>query len=606
MNLTTKKNFDFDFDETNARKGIGREIKSIELLGVPVSSLAMAEVMDLIDLVIDKRRYIRITAVNASKLYQAGRNHRLRKILRASDLNIPEYAVIWGARQLGMFLPEHIGGIMLVRRLFEAGSQRGYKFYFLGAKKEIVGTMVNRLQKDYPGIEIAGYHDGYLNAESEGAVLHELKSKRPDILLVAMGTPRQEYWIDEHFEQLKIPVAIGVGGSFDVFAGLRRETPSAWRRGFEWIYRLAQDPLNADYWKRYLTTNPWFVFQIVKSKFMTTKRAPAKNKSRHSVLVVGTPQNALRILDSTNGLSGLHADIVGILPTNGDSFAITDRLTIFPSGTRLSDILHQHCVQEVIFAPDSHCLQSVQEMLKTCELEGVTSKVLLYPPAESSRGRQTEVINGVAGGFCLPGQHRAWGLFFKRCIDVAGSLFGLTLLSPLFLVIAAAIKLTSPGPVFYRWKVVGLHKRSIVSYKFRTMVQNADELKKSLMAQNEMDGCVFKMKDDPRVTRLGKFLRKYSLDELPQLWSVLKGDLSLVGPRPPLQSETAGFEDWHWRKLSVKPGLTCLWQINGRNAINNFDHWVKLDLQYIDNWSLWLDVKILLKTIPAVLRGSGV
>jgi lipopolysaccharide/colanic/teichoic acid biosynthesis glycosyltransferase len=120
-----------------------------------------------------------------------------------------------------------------------------------------------------------------------------------------------------------------------------------------------------------------------------------------------------------------------------------------------------------------------------------------------------------------------------------------------------------------------------------------------------MEGCVFKMKEDPRITKVGKILRKYSLDELPQLWSVLKGDLSLVGPRPPLQTEIEGFADWHRRKLSVKPGLTCLWQINGRNQITDFDHWVQLDLNYIDNWSLWLDFKILLKTIPAILRGTG-
>jgi lipopolysaccharide/colanic/teichoic acid biosynthesis glycosyltransferase len=145
----------------------------------------------------------------------------------------------------------------------------------------------------------------------------------------------------------------------------------------------------------------------------------------------------------------------------------------------------------------------------------------------------------------------------------------------------------------------------IVSWKFRTMVKNADELKKTLMHNNEMTGPMFKLTNDPRILPVGHFLRKYSLDELPQLFSVLKGDLSLVGPRPPLQTEFKEFDLWHRRKLSVKPGLTCLWQISGRNKISNFDDWAKLDLEYIDKWSIWLDLKILLKTIPAVLSGKG-
>ncbi|HEY8744492.1 MAG TPA: sugar transferase, partial [Chloroflexota bacterium] len=170
---------------------------------------------------------------------------------------------------------------------------------------------------------------------------------------------------------------------------------------------------------------------------------------------------------------------------------------------------------------------------------------------------------------------------------------------------ALAIKLTSPGPTLYRWPVVGQGGRPLVSYKFRTMVINADALKADLLAQNEMRGPVFKMKNDPRVTRIGKLLRKLSIDELPQLVSVLQGDLSLVGPRPPLQSEYRHFTPEQRRKLQVKPGLTCLWQISGRNRIVDFEEWLALDLAYIRDWNLLLDIKILLATIPAVLRGAG-
>ncbi len=193
----------------------------------------------------------------------------------------------------------------------------------------------------------------------------------------------------------------------------------------------------------------------------------------------------------------------------------------------------------------------------------------------------------------------------KRTVDVTVAIVALSLLLPLLMLLAMLVAATSRGGPFYRWRVVGQGGRPFTGYKFRTMVPNADALKAQLQAANEMSGPVFKITDDPRITPIGRFLRKYSLDELPQLWSVLKGDMSLVGPRPPLQTEWEQFEPWQRRKLSVKPGITCLWQVSGRNDIRDFDEWVKLDLEYVDNWSLWLDLKILLMTILSVVRGTG-
>jgi lipopolysaccharide/colanic/teichoic acid biosynthesis glycosyltransferase len=193
----------------------------------------------------------------------------------------------------------------------------------------------------------------------------------------------------------------------------------------------------------------------------------------------------------------------------------------------------------------------------------------------------------------------------KRLIDMGGAASLLLLLSPLFLMLAVIVKLSSPGRVFYRWKVVGLGGRPFLSYKFRSMVANADDLKVNLEAFNEMSGPVFKISDDPRVTAAGKWMRRYSLDELPQLYSVLRGDMSLVGPRPPLVSEYERFTRFQKQKLSVKPGMTGLWQVQGRNRINDFDDWVRLDLDYIRRWSLWLDTRILLRTVAAVFFGSG-
>jgi lipopolysaccharide/colanic/teichoic acid biosynthesis glycosyltransferase len=193
----------------------------------------------------------------------------------------------------------------------------------------------------------------------------------------------------------------------------------------------------------------------------------------------------------------------------------------------------------------------------------------------------------------------------KRAFDFAVSLLLLILLAPLFLILAMAVTLSSHGPVFYRWRVVGEGGRPFTGYKFRSMYSNADELKEKLESLNEMSGPMFKLTNDPRVTRLGGFLRRYSLDELPQIYSVLKGDMSLVGPRPPLVTEYVRFTEHQKQKLSVKPGITCLWQISGRNDIRDFDDWVRLDLEYIRRWSLQLDFWILMRTAREVFAGSG-
>jgi lipopolysaccharide/colanic/teichoic acid biosynthesis glycosyltransferase len=193
----------------------------------------------------------------------------------------------------------------------------------------------------------------------------------------------------------------------------------------------------------------------------------------------------------------------------------------------------------------------------------------------------------------------------KRLGDVVLSVAGLLVLAPLLIVLAALVAATSKGPVFYEWRVLGRHARPFRGYKFRTMVENADELKPAMLASNEMTGPAFKMRNDPRVTAVGRWMRKFSLDELPQLWSVLKGDMSLVGPRPPGPHEFVHFEPWQRGKLAVTPGITCLWQVSGRSEITEFDEWMRLDLHYIRQWSLGLDAKILLRTLPAVLRGHG-
>jgi exopolysaccharide biosynthesis polyprenyl glycosylphosphotransferase len=270
----------------------------------------------------------------------------------------------------------------------------------------------------------------------------------------------------------------------------------------------------------------------------------------------------------------------------------------------LEQIVANTQVDALFWAVEPLDIPRAWSVLKTAEKMGVTVFVMpsVYEP-KLARIRPT-YVNGMPAMVYRSDPEDQVALLCKNLVDRIGALVGLLLFSPIMLLTALAVKLTSPGPIFFGQKRSGHNGRQFMLYKFRTMCSDAEQKKAELMAENEMSGPVFKMSRDPRITPIGKFLRKFSIDELPQLFNVLRGEMSLVGPRPPLPKEVSQFEPWQHRKLSVKPGLTCLWQVNGRNNID-FEEWMRLDLEYIDNWSLLLDTKILLKTVPAVLSGSG-
>jgi exopolysaccharide biosynthesis polyprenyl glycosylphosphotransferase len=268
--------------------------------------------------------------------------------------------------------------------------------------------------------------------------------------------------------------------------------------------------------------------------------------------------------------------------------------------------LHHHSVFGVILSAEHAYFEQVEDVIKACELEGVEVWLVVdFFATQISRTSFDELLGRPLLIFRTTPE-ASWQGVIKQLMDLFGALLLLISLSWLFALLALLIKITSPGPVFFKQQRSGLNGAPFTLYKFRTMVTNAEQSKHELEAMNEMRGPVFKVTGDPRVTRIGKWLRYYSLDELPQLLNVLCGEMSLVGPRPLPVDEVKRFNDLaHRRRLSVKPGLTCLWQISGRNQINDFKDWVRLDLEYIDNWSLWLDLKILLHTIPVVLRGTG-
>jgi exopolysaccharide biosynthesis polyprenyl glycosylphosphotransferase len=272
----------------------------------------------------------------------------------------------------------------------------------------------------------------------------------------------------------------------------------------------------------------------------------------------------------------------------------------------LAEFLRRNVVDEVaMYLPFGSFYNRYLEVAGICEQHGIVMRFHADIFKLKTARWRAEVVEGDHYISTYREASEGPAQAIKRGFDVAVASVLLLLLLPVLICVAAAVKLSSPGPIFFLQDRIGLNKRLFKIWKFRTMVPNAEKLMAGLETQNEATGPVFKMKNDPRITPVGRWLRRTSLDELPQLLNVLKGDMSLVGPRPlPLRDYEGFNEDWQRRRFSIKPGITCLWQVNGRSGIS-FDQWMRLDLQYLDEWSLWLDLKILVKTVPAVLKGAG-
>ncbi len=345
------------------------------------------------------------------------------------------------------------------------------------------------------------------------------------------------------------------------------------------------------------------LFRKVLSSVLASYRKRGYNQQR--ILLVGSGQMAQDFIVKSREHPEWGWNIIGILDWDFSRLGTQlDNLPPVESLEQLPRLLQNGHVDYVVYAVPRRFLHAVEDSIATCEEMGAKVYLLAdFFNLKIARQQFSFLFNQPALLYST-GPAKDGSLFFKYALDKIMALLILILVSPLMFLTSCLIKLTSPGPVLFPQTRCGLNGRKFTLYKFRTMVENAEELKSQLEAQNEMSGPVFKITNDPRLTKIGKFLRKSSIDELPQLFNVLKGDMSLVGPRPPLPVEVAQYDRWQRRKLSIKPGLTCLWQVNGRNKID-FEHWMKLDLHYIDNWSLWLDAKILLKTVPAVLTGLG-
>ncbi len=359
------------------------------------------------------------------------------------------------------------------------------------------------------------------------------------------------------------------------------------------------------------------VFWVLSTAFVITGRLLlryflawvrlAGHNLRH-LLILGSNDRALAFARSVEARPELGYRIVGFVDEDWQGigeFKSTGR-TLASDFGGLPEFLRNNVVDEVAnYLPLRSFYEHASQVAALCELHGIilrfNSDIFGLKTARSRTGE----FNGDHYITSYAGISDGVPMMIKRAVDIIGSLSLLFLVAPLFLIVAVLIKLTSEGPVFFLQERVGYNKRKFFIWKFRTMIPGAEKLMVELENLNEVSGPVFKIRNDPRITPLGKLLRRASIDELPQLINVLRGDMSLVGPRPLPVRDYQGFnEDWQRRRFSVRPGITCLWQVNGRCSIA-FEEWMKLDLQYLDEWSLWLDLKILARTIPAVLRGSG-
>ena len=363
-------------------------------------------------------------------------------------------------------------------------------------------------------------------------------------------------------------------------------------------------------------------FAIFSCLFLLTEKIGLRVTSRYvrlrgfnyrTVLVVGTGPAALTIADSIHShrfwgyrILGFVANSNGNGTGNGHEAPET-HIGPYPVLGEIEDIrriVEGNVVDDVIFAVHRRDLERLEDLFLSLQEQGIRTRFAmdLFP---HTRARvQLEELDGIPLLSFATTPTSQIQLMAKRAVDVTLALLLLFLGMPVVLVTALLVKITSGGTVLFRQTRCGLNGRFFTLYKFRTMVEGAEDRRREQLHLNEMNGPVFKLRSDPRVTAFGRFLRRFSLDELPQLWNVLRGDMSLVGPRPPIPEEVAKYQRWQRRRLAMKPGLTCLWQVSGRNNLD-FDRWMQLDLEYIDSWTPMLDFKILLKTIPAVLSGKG-
>jgi exopolysaccharide biosynthesis WecB/TagA/CpsF family protein len=464
-------------------------------LGVAIDNLTMDEAIgDILAAAADSEPKT-FAFVNADCLNKAVGNASYARILsRQFRVFADGSGIRWASRLRGLEVRENVNGTDLFPLLCHHAAKRGLGIYLLGAKPGVAAEAARRIKEVTPDLVVSGTRDGFFSAHEEEDVIEKINASGSGILLVAMGAPRQEEWIERNRSRLSVGVVIGVGGLFDFFAGRVSRAPLGLRRtGFEWVWRFLQEPSRM--WRRYIIGNPVFLWRCMREQ-LTQKHYRSAHWSEQG--------SARR--------------------------AFLKRL-----GWRFSNAAHRRA---------------------------------------------------------------------KRLLDIVLSAAGLALLAPLFLMIAAAIKLDSSGPLLFSQTRVGFRGKRFRMWKFRSMYIDAEARRAALLAQSDRTGAHFKMKHDPRITRIGRLIRRASIDELPQLINVLRGEMSIVGPRPNLEAEVAKYNIDEFGRLDTKPGITCIWQVSGRAEIP-WERQVEMDLDYVYAPSLGSDITLIIRTLPAMLSGKG-
>ena len=480
-----------------------RKIKNfndkVVLLDIKFDNLRLAQILKNFIITMETKSKKTVSFINADCLNKTVVDPNYKKTLQQSDYILPDGSGInMACNIINNPLRENLNGTDLFPSICSLAQQHRYSIYLLGAKKGVAEKVKEELLLKYSSLNIVGYHDGYTPYKDMQTLIEDINNSKANILLVALGAPMQEIFIQKYKNKINVNLLLGVGGLFDFYSNRIKRAPLFLRElGFEWVYRMMQEPRRM--WRRYILGNPLFLYRVYQYK------------------------NSL-------------------------------------SSKKLIDTYLQTYESSIFDFKYKNVLWNFQLLCSS---------------------------------------------FFKRLLDIFVSSIMLVLLSPLFCVVAILIKKESKGDVIFSQNRVGLRGKEFKMYKFRSMVLEASTLQKSLEEKNESkDGVVFKIKDDPRVTKVGRVIRKTSIDELPQLLNVLKGEMSLVGPRPPLPSEVTLYEIEERKRLDMKPGITCIWQVSGRSDIP-FKQQVILDKKYIKEHGFVYDIVLLLKTIPAVLFSKG-